>query len=407
MTNKTKSSASTSSASTQAGWLLLIGVIIVGANLRIPLTSAGALIPIIRDDLAISHTLIGTLTTLPLLAFAILSPFAPKIAKRLGTELTIGLSLLLLIIGIVIRSASGTFTLFAGTILIGLAIAIGNVLIPGIIKLNFPLRIGFVTGLYAIFMNVFGALGSGLSVPLAASGNWGWAGSLGIWGILAVLALLVWLPQLAKQKSTNRLLNVPGNSKPKSLWRSSLAWKITIFMGGQSLIFYTLITWIPDILSLKGYSSSEAGWFIFAMQMAVLPMTFIIPVVAEKLKNQVGLSIGIAALFIFGLAGLLQGNALLIPVWIIVIGIATGSAFSLAMMFFTLRTRDGREAAELSGMAQSFGYLLAAVGPVLVGMLHDLTNSWSLPLALLIAISVLLLIVGIGAGQKRYVSGEA
>ncbi len=386
-----------------AGWLLLIGVILVGSNLRVPLTSVGALISFIRDDLGISNALAGSITTLPLLAFALLSPFAPKIANRIGMEWTIALSLVLLIVGIAVRSISGIGFLFAGTLFIGLAIAIGNVLIPGIIKMNFPLRIGLMTGIYAVFMNVFGELGSGLSVPISSIGSFGWQGALGIWGVLSVISLLIWLPQLRAQKKSPKADT--GHEERSSLWRSPLAWKITLFMGGQSLTFYTLITWLPDMLQANGYNSNTAGWMVFLMQFSLIPFTFIIPVVAEKLKNQVGLSIATASLFIIGFAGLLQGSPLLVPVWAVMLGIAGGSAFSLSMMFFTLRTRDGKEAAELSGMAQSFGYLLAAVGPVLVGALQDLTGGWTIPLSLLILISTLLLITGISAGKEGQVTG--
>src|SRR5699024_2585233 len=168
---------------TKKSWLLIIGVILVSTNLRGPFTSVGALIPFIRNDLDISNALAGSITTLPLLAFALISPFAPKIANRIGMEWTITLSLILLIIGIVIRSFGEIVFLFTGTFFIGLAIAIGNVLIPGIIKMNFPLKIGLMTGMYAIFMNLFGALGSGISVPFASTGNFGWQGALGVWGI--------------------------------------------------------------------------------------------------------------------------------------------------------------------------------------------------------------------------------
>lgn len=387
---------------TQKNWLLFIGVLLVGANLRGPLTSVGALIPFIRSDLDISNALAGAITTLPLLAFALLSPFAPKIANRIGMERTIALSLVLLIFGIVIRSLSGILFLFAGTFFIGLGIAIGNVLIPGIIKMNFPLRIGLMTGMYAIVMNLFGALGSGVSVPISSIGTFSWQGALGVWCILAVISLLIWLPQLSKQR--NQQADVKRENK-SSLWRSPLAWKITVFMGGQSLIFYTLITWLPDILYANGFNSNTAGWMVFLMQFSLIPFTFIIPIIAEKMKNQVGLSLITAFLFIIGFAGLLQGGSLLIPLWVILLGIAGGSAFSLSMMFFTLRTKDGKEAAELSGMAQSFGYLLAAVGPVLVGALQDVTGGWTIPLSLLILISVILLIVGISSGKETQVTG--
>src|SRR5690625_26161 len=395
-----------STDSTKKGsWLLLIGVILVGSNLRVPLTSVGALISFIRDDLGISNALAGSITTLPLLAFALFSPFAPKIANRIGMEWTIAFSLILLIIGITMRSLTGIGFLFIGTLFIGLAIAIGNVLIPGFIKMNFPLKIGLMTGIYAVFMNVFGALGSGLSVPISSVGSVGWQGALGVWVLLAIIAFLIWMPQLRKQRE-NPKADVSPSQKSNSLWRSPLAWMITLFMGGQSLAFYTLITWLPDILQSNGYSSSSAGWMVFLMQFSLIPFTFIMPVVAEKMKNQVGLSIGTAVLFIVGFLGLLQGNAMLVPLWAILLGIAGGSAFSLSMMFFTLRTRNGQEAAELSGMAQSFGYLLAAVGPVLVGALHDITGGWVMPLTLLIIISVIVLIAGIASGKEGLVSDK-
>lgn len=389
--------------STKASWLLLIGIILVGTNLRVPITSVGALISFIRDDLAISNATAGLITTLPLLAFALLSPFAPKIANRIGMEWTIAISLAVLIIGIIIRSITGIGFLFIGTLFVGLAIAIGNVLIPGIIKMSFPLKIGIMTGVYAVFMNIFGALGSGLSVPISTSGNLGWQGALGIWGLLAGISLLIWLPQLRKRPDDSPKANVKSDKKT-NLWRSPIAWSVTLFMGGQSLAFYTLIAWMPDILHSTGYSASTAGWMVFLMQFALIPATFIIPIIAEKLKNQVGLAIGIAVFFIIGFAGLMQGSAILVPLWAIMLGVAGGSAFSLSMMFFTIRTKDGKEAAELSGMAQSFGYLLAAVGPVLVGALYDISNGWTMPLLFLIVVSIIVLIAGIVSGREGMVS---
>ncbi|WP_307894482.1 CynX/NimT family MFS transporter [Bacillus swezeyi] len=398
--------ALTDKNSTKAGWLLLIGVILVGSNLRVPITSVGALISFIRDDLGISNAVAGLVTTLPLLAFALLSPFAPKIANRIGMEWTIALSLALLITGIIIRSLTGIVFLFTGTLFVGLAIAVGNVLIPGIIKMSFPLKIGIMTGVYAVFMNIFGALGSGLSVPIASVGNMGWQGALGIWGLLAVISLLAWIPQLRKQRDESPKADVEKNKKT-NLWRSPIAWNVTLFMGGQSLAFYTLIAWMPDILRSIGYNANTAGWMVFLMQVALIPTTFVIPVIAEKLKNQSGLAIGTAALFIIGFAGLLHGSMMLVPLWAILLGIAGGSGFSLSMMFFTIRTRDGKEAAELSGMAQSFGYLLAAVGPVLVGTLHDISNGWAIPIIFLIIISVIILISGIVSGKEGTVSDQS
>lgn len=352
-----------------------------------------------------SYALAGTITTLPLIAFAILSPFAPKISSRLGMEWTIFLSLILLGIGIVLRSLFGTSSLFIGTMLIGLAIAFGNVLLPAFIKMKFPFKIGLMTGCYAVFMNVFGALASGLSVPIASIGNLGWKGSLVFWSIPVGIALVVWLPQLKKGIKPVQQSTTPR--KKTNVWRSSLAWNITLFMGLQSLIFYTLVTWLPEIVQSYGYRSSSAGWMLFLMQFAIIPITFIIPVISERMDNQKQLSAATAFLFIIGIGGLMWGSESLLPLFVIITGIATGSAFSLSMMFFSLRTSDAIQASEVSGMAQSFGYLLAAVGPVLFGALHDFTGGWTAPLVMLIVVSVIIWIVGVESGKDKFITNPS
>src|SRR5699024_161263 len=178
-------------------------------------------------------------------------------------------------------------------------------------------------------------------------------------------------------------------------------WQITIFMGLQSLMFYTLITWLPDILAVYGYSQSAAGWMLFLMQLFIIPITFVIPVIAERLNQQSLLGGIIGLSFMLGVSGLLTGNKGIIPIAIIILGMAGGAAFSLCMMLFSLRTKDGDQAAEMSGMAQSFGYLLAALGPTLFGALHDLTNSWTAPLLLLIALGAIILVTAALSGKKQ------
>lgn len=385
-------------------WLLVIGVMLIGTTLRVPLTSVGPLIPFIREDLLINNMVAGFITTLPLLAFAFFSPFAPKIASKIGMERTIGLSVLVLLIGMSLRSITGITYLLAGTLLIGLAIAIGNVLIPAFIKINFPLKVGLMTGLYAVFMNVFGALGSGLSVPISSIGNLSWQGALFIWAILVLIAFFIWLPQLKRKHSELEVST--ETEKNISLWRSPIAWAVTIFMGGQSLAFYTAITWLPELLSTLGYGASGAGWLVFLMQFSLIPTTFIVPMFAERMENQVQMAVGTAVIFILGFVLLFFPIKMLAPFTVLLLGIASGSAFSLSMMFFSLRTNSGIEAAELSGMAQSFGYLLAAVGPVLVGFLYDIGNSWTYPLIFLILISIIILFAGIIAGREGKITPE-
>ncbi|WP_307272642.1 MFS transporter [Peribacillus sp. V2I11] len=385
--------------------LLIIGIILLGANLRAPLTSVGPLVTTIRDNLGISNTLSGSLTTLPLLSFALLSPFAPRIARRFGMELTLLISLILLTIGIGIRSVGGVPTLFIGTILIGLAIAIGNVLLPSLIKHNFARNIGLMTGTYAVSMNLCGAIGSGISIPLASSGL-GWAGALGCWGILSLITVFLWMPQLRRPFRSGKDVPTAQKDKKINLWRSGLAWQITFFMGLQSFIFYTVITWMPEILEQKGLNADEAGWMLSIMQLAVIPITFLVPILAGRLQSQRLLVVPPVVFLITGIFGILYGSTLFILVCMVLIGIGVGTIFSLSMMFFSLRTQSTHEATELSGMAQSFGYLLAAIGPVLFGLLHDVTHSWTVPLLMLAVISALIFIVGMRAGKNEYVTTQ-
>ena len=235
--------------------ILVVGIIFLATNLRAPITAVGPVVASIRDSLGISNAAIGTLTTIPLLAFAILSPFAPRLARRFGMEIVLFFVLVVLSIGLVLRPIGGFPTLYLGTILMGAGIAIANVLMPAFIKMKFPNNIGMMTGVYSISMNLTGALAAGLSIPIATSSSFGWKGSIGIWAILAIIAIVIWLPQI-RQRHNGAL---PGQNgvKGKSLWHSKLAWKITIFMGLQSLLFYSLVAWLPVILQSRGMDSDR------------------------------------------------------------------------------------------------------------------------------------------------------
>lgn len=406
MNDHTSTSLENTSRQQHKTWLLLLGIILIAANLRAPLTSVGSLISFIRDDLGLNNAIAGMITTLPLLAFALLSPFAPKIANRIGIERTIFISLLLLTCGMIVRSLFGATFLFGGTVIIGLAIAFGNVLLPGFIKMKFPLKVGIMTGIYSVSMTLVGALASGLSVPFLSIDGIGWKGSLAFWGIMSVIAVFVWIPQLGKQKNGESIQADSSQSdKKKSVWKSPLAWSITVFMGMQSLMFYTMVAWLPEILQASGYSSGAAGWMLFLMQFALIPATYVTPVIAEKMSNQKVISAITAMMFFVGTVGLLLGSSLfIIVISAILNGAAAGSAFSLSMMFFSLRTNDGKQAAEMSGMAQSFGYLLAAIGPTMFGMLRDTTGGWTVPLITLLVVAAIILISGVQSGKNSVIA---
>ena len=381
--------------------ILIIGIILLAANLRAPITSVGPLIATIREDLLISNTVAGALTTLPLLAFAFISPFAPKLARRFGIELTLLISLIVLTLGIFLRSLGSIEVLFIGTLFIGLAIAIGNVLLPGLVKQNFAHRVGLMTGVYAVSMNLSAAIASGVSVPLASLGRIGWQGSLAVWGLFAFVAILFWLPQMGHQHKSVKGMGQEERKTSQQLWRSPLAWKVTIFMGLQSLIYYSVVAWIPEIIQEKGLTSSTAGWMSSLMLFATLPFTFIVPILAGRRESQRGLVAITALLFSIGIGGILVGPTSFIPLWMILIGAGCGFAFSLSMMFFSLRTTSVQQASELSGMAQSIGYLLAATGPLFFGFMRDISTSWTMPLLVLIIASIIIFVVGMGAGKNE------
>lgn len=385
-------------------WFFIIGIIFVAANMRGPITSVGPLVGIIRDDLLISNTLAGFITTLPLLAFALFSPIVPSLSRKFGLEKVIFFSMIGLALGIFLRSSSGATMLFLGTAILGLAISVANVLLPSLIKRDFSNRIGMMTGVYSISMNIVGATASGVSIPLALNLGFGWQGALSIWGILAILAILLWFPQMSRNRTNAKLIPAVHTTNKVNLWRSKLAWQVTLFMGLQSMIFYILIAWLPEILIYQGVNINQSGYLLSILQLALLPFTFIVPILAGKMTDQRPLVFIMAGLLFIGTTGLIYGSSNLNLLWIIALGVGGGFAFGLSMMFFSLRTNTALEAAKLSGMAQSIGYLLAATGPSLFGLVHDLTKSWSIPLFILFIASILLFVFGLGAAKNKFVT---
>ncbi len=382
--------------------LLFVGIIFVAFTLRPAITAVGPLVGDIRADTGISNGAAGLLTTLPLLAFGLLSPFVPKISLRLGNEWSILVGLITLSSGILIRSIGPIFFLYIGTILIGLGIAICNVLLPGIVKDKFPQKVGFLTGIYTLSMALWAGLAPGLSSPLANSLHLGWQMALSVYLILLFIAIIFWLPQL-KRKETTLHRPLSKVAQP-SLWKSAIAWQVTLFMGLQSLVYFSMTAWLPEILISQGFTITTAGWMVTLMQFSGLPANFIIPVLADRLPNQKGIALVIGLFCLTGLFGLLFGSShFLLTICIIFLGIALGAAISHSLTLIGLRARNARQASDLSGMAQSVGYILAATGPFIIGFLFDAFQSWSIPLIMLIAISILFTIAGVGAGRNQYV----
>ncbi|HTG72090.1 MAG TPA: MFS transporter [Candidatus Udaeobacter sp.] len=382
--------------------LWVLGILFVAANLRAPITSIGPLLSLIKSSTGMNSALAGMITTLPLIAFAAVSPLIPRIAGRIGIEAALMYALLLLSAGIFMRSLPSVFFLIAGTALMGIGITAGNVLLPSMIKKKQPQKAGILTGAYIASMNLSSAVGFGISLPLAEQAGLGWRGSLLCWSVLSVTTIVIWLPQICVKGLARTERQNQSARFPVELWKSAEAWNITIYMGLQSLPFYLLSAWLGDMLSQQGVEPAQSGWMLSIIQFTSLPATFFIPIIAQRLLSQSGIGAAAGGFVFAGTAGLAFGPVSFLPVWMVLIGLGTGTAISFVLLLFGLRTRNAQEAAELSGMAQSFGYLLAAAGPILFGWIYDLTNSWTIPRLLLMLISVLLLLSGAWAGRKGY-----
>ncbi|SFP61109.1 CynX/NimT family MFS transporter [Salibacterium halotolerans] len=382
--------------------MLILGIVFIAFNLRPAITSVGPLIGIIRGDTGISNGAAGLLNTLPLLAFAALSPLAPAAGQRFGKEKIVYAGLLLLTAGIVLRAAGVLPAVYAGTAMAGGGIAIGNVLLPGVVKERFPQHVGTMTGVYTTSMVLFASAASGLSLPLTNGLDLPWNISLGAWALLCVPALLLWLPQLkVKQDQSSRAAQ---QEKETPVWRSPLAWQVTFFMGLQSFLFYCLITWLPEILQARGMDAAAAGWLLSLMQFVSLPLSFFIPVLAARLPHQKGIVAGISILYTAGLAGLfIHGSVPVLVLCVILFGLAQGGALSLSLTLLGLRAQTASQASRLSGMAQSLGYLLAAVGPFSAGVLFDMYQSWTSVIVIFIVVTAAMFWTGTKAGEDRYI----
>nr|WP_052477956.1 MFS transporter [Kibdelosporangium sp. MJ126-NF4] len=383
-------------ATTARRVLLIAGILLVAANLRGALTSVGPLLETIRRSEGLSAGQAGLLSALPLLTFAVFSPQVTRLARWIGMERLTWYALLTLAVGIVLRSVPVAGLLWAGTVLLGMSISVGNVLLPALLKRDFPDRVAPMTSLYSATMSVVGAVVSGLAVPLAGVLPGGWRTALGCVAGLALITFAIWTPQALGRQA--RPVEPPA-SATRTPWRSTLAWQVTAYMGLQSFGFYIVLSWFPAIMNDNGISEANSGWLMMLLQVLGVTMSASIPLVANKMRDQRMLATGGSLLSMTGYLGMLLAPDLAV-LWAIIVGLASGICFVLALLFFTLRAEDSFGAAALSGMAQSIGYLFATTGPVLFGALHDWTQSWSLPLVILMTAALAQAAIGLGAGRN-------
>jgi len=353
-----------------------VGIMLVAASLRPPVVAVAPLVEDIKFATGWSSSVTGLLTTLPVLVFGLAAPLAPRLAARFGIERTIFGASLLTLASVVLRLAPSPAALFAGSAFAGAGIGMCNVLLPSLIKRDFATRSGLMTGLYSMTLSGGAAVAAALTVPIndAVGGNW--RVSLASWGVLTLVALAAWTPQL-------RRIHRPDQAgRSISLWRNKVAWAITIFMGAQSLIFFTFTAWLPEYLIDRGMSPAAAGAQLAICQVAGLAMSLGTPIVAARFRDQRVVTFVMLAICAVGFAGLL-GTDVLPTLWVICVMLGPGGSLSLALLFMVLRSTSSAQTSQVSGMAQTVGYVLAATGPVLIGALHDATGSWTIAMTAL------------------------
>ncbi|HTJ39317.1 MAG TPA: MFS transporter [Dactylosporangium sp.] len=376
-------------------------IFLVALCLRPAITAVGPLLGQIGAGEHLGETLLGVLGALPLLAFAAVSPLVHRVSGPLGAERAILVALLLLAGGCVVRSYTGAPGLWLGTIVVGTAIAVGNVLVPVIIRRDYASHVSRATGFYTAAITVAASAASAVAVPLAAATDW--RAALAVWAVLALVIGAVWLPRARAARAAAGQARLAEEPAHPSVWRQPAAWLITAFMGLQSTTFYVLVTWLPTIDTDSGSSAQAAGVHLFVFQVLGIAGGLTIPLVLRHSASQVTGAVVACAPMVAGVLGLLLAPGLIV-VWAAVAGLGQGACLVVALSLISLRGRTHRETTHLSGMAQSLGYLLAAAGPVAAGTLAEHTGGWHATLVLLAALAVTQLAFGALAGRRRRVA---
>ena len=382
--------------------LLVVGVVALGFNLRTAIASLPPIFPELESTLHLSTATVSVLAATPVLCFGVVSGFAAALARRIGEERMLFAAIVALTVGLVVRAAAPGVALFPGTILAGAAIAVMNVLLSSLIKRRWPARAGFLIGLYITALSAGAIVGSVVSVPLWQATGGSVLITLGWLAAPAALAALLWLPQL-RRASAPALPPAAGtpSAAAVAVYRHALAWQVMFFMGLQSLIYYATLSWLPTILRDRGESAAGAGDLLALMGVGNLAVSLLVPVAAQRMRAQHALVIPTVLAVAAGLAGLVYAPLGGAVAWALILGAGQNAALALAIFFTAARAPHPAAAASLSAFSQSAGYLLAAAGPIGVGLLRSDTGSWTAPVAVLLALTAILLVAGLLAARPR------
>lgn len=395
-----------------APWLLrlvAVGLVLTALNLRPAITSLGALLEEVRDGLHMSGSVAGVLTSVPPLCFAVFGIMAPRLARRFGPGAVVCAGMVAITAGLLIRPLVGSTAGFlAASALALMGIAVSNVLMPVIVKRWFPDRVGSMTGLYSMALALGTSLAAAVTVPMTDALGGSWKAGLGIWAVLGAAAILPWIP-LARDRRGTRGQPVGRqhqNTPALRITRSRTAWALACFFGLQATAAYITMGWMPQIFRDAGVSAGTAG-VLLAVTMAMgVPLAFVIPRAAARMRNQGPIVVVLGTCGLIGYAGLYLAPASGAWAWAFLLGIAN-CAFPLALTMIGMRSRSGAGVVRLSAFAQSTGYLISIPGPLLVGVLYQHSGGWGLPIALMAGLMVPQMAAGILAGRDRTIEDES
>jgi CP family cyanate transporter-like MFS transporter len=371
------------------------GIVVLALNLRI---AVGEIPPVLRD-LPLGDFGRSLLVTIPVICFSLAAFAGPPLSTRLGEERTLLLMCGALCAGLALRPWWPSFSLFAGTVVCGLAVAVMNVMMPSVLRRRFPEHMGEMTAAYTMALSIGSGLAAGLTVPLVIALGGSVAGALALWAVPAATAFVLWLPQLRWPRPVKRTAGADIG-----FLRDRQAWQIMLFFGLQSALFYTLLSWLPTIYRDRGTSPAAAGAVLAVMSAVGILGNFAAPLLANRYGRPRLAVIATGSLTLAGLLGVLIAPTQLALVWATLLGIGTGGTFSVTLLLMASRARDAVIAARLSSMAQGLGYMISALGPLVAGLLHTATGGWQVPLIVTIAICGAQLAAGLGAARQGVVA---
>ncbi|MEU2455644.1 MULTISPECIES: MFS transporter [unclassified Streptomyces] len=406
-------------APTWLGPVLIVGIVLAALNLRPAITSLGALFEETRTGLGMSGTVAGLITSVPALCFAVFGVTAPRLSRRFGPAAVVCAGMAAVATGLLIRPfATGAAGFLAASALSLAGIALTNVLLPVIVKRYFPDRVGTMTGLYSMSLAAGTSLAAAATVPLTAALGGSWRTGLLVWAVLALVAVLPWLPVARASRRADRAATAaaaaaagPGaragagaDTGPRVV-RSRTAWALACYFGLQATGAYITMGWLPQIFRDAGVSASTAGVLLAVTMVMGVPLAFVIPGLAARMKNQGAIAVTLGLFGLIGYLGLYFAPAAGAWAWALLLGISN-CAFPLVITLIGLRAKSPAGVVKLSAFAQSTGYLISIPGPLVIGALYQHSGGWDLPLALMAALLVPQIVLGVLAGRDRTIEDE-